>query len=120
MNDPNRRTGSCHCGAVRYEVTIDLSQPVVSCNCSLCIRSGALLGFVPAAQFTLLAGEDAQTDYQFHRKIIHHLFCTTCGVRSFARGTLPGAGDMVAVNVRCLDGIEIDKLTFRYYDGKNA
>ena len=64
----------------------DRLEPVLSCNCSICQKRGALLTFVPAAQFTLLSGEDDLTDYQFNKKIVHHLFCGHCGVGSFARG----------------------------------
>ena len=111
-------TGGCHCGKVRYQVQIDLSSPVLSCNCSMCGRSGTLLSFVPTAQFTLLSGEDALIDYQFNRHVIHHLFCKTCGIKSFARGKGKD-GDTVAVNTRCLDGVDLDALKVQKYDGKS-
>ena len=110
--------GGCHCGRVRYEVETNLA-PVMSCNCSICQKRGALLTFVPAAQFTLLSGEDDLTDYQFNKKIVHHLFCSHCGVASFARGTGPDGLEMIAVNVRCLDGVEIEGLKLTPFDGKN-
>ena len=78
--------GGCHCGKVAYEVTADLSKPVISCNCSICGRKGTLLSFVPSDDFKLLSGEDSLTSYRFNRKVIDHLFCSTCGVTSFARG----------------------------------
>lgn len=111
--------GSCHCGNVRFEVTGDMSQ-VVSCNCSICSRMGWLLAFVPDTQFKLLAGEDSLKDYQFGKKHIHHKFCTNCGIRSFGHGAAPGGGgEMMAINVRCLEGIDLDDLTVQKYDGKN-
>ena len=79
-------TGGCHCGKVRYEVKLDLTKPVISCNCSMCGRSGTLLTFVPADQFTLKSGEEDLTDYQFNKHVIHHVFCRVCGIKSFARG----------------------------------
>jgi hypothetical protein len=91
----------------------------MSCNCSICQKRGALLIFVPAAQFTLLAGEDALTDYLFNRKIIHRLFCGTCGVGSFACGQARDGSNMVAVNVRCLDDVDIETLTPTPFDGKS-
>src|ERR1700753_489673 len=76
--------GSCHCGNVRYSVDADLSGEMLTCNCSICQRTGSALAFVPAPQFKLERGDDALTDYQFGKKRIHHLFCKTCGIRSFA------------------------------------
>jgi hypothetical protein len=110
--------GGCHCGAVRYTVDIDLSKPVVQCNCSICSRSGTLLSFVPSAAFTLEKGEESLTDYQFGKKVIHHLFCKVCGVRSFARGMGP-AGPMAAVNTRCLDEVDAASLPVRQHDGRS-
>jgi hypothetical protein len=111
-------SGGCHCGKVRYEATTDLAQ-VLSCNCSICTKRGLLLTFVPQQQFKLLSGGDTLTDYQFARKTIHHLFCPDCGVQSFARGTLPDGSPMVAVNVRCLDGVDLAGLTVTPFDGKS-
>jgi hypothetical protein len=113
-------TGGCQCGKVRYEVALDLSAPVISCNCSRCGRLGSLLSFAPAADFKLMSGDGTMTDYQFNRHAIHHLFCATCGIQSFARGTPPGGGgEMVAVNVRCLDGVEPDSLEVKKVDGRS-
>ena len=120
MSEPTRHQGSCHCGAVRYEVTLDLSKPVITCNCSMCARSGTLLAFVPTDQFRLVAGEDALRDYRFHQKVISHLFCTTCGIKPFARGKDPQGNDIAAINVRCLEGVDLDALQLFKYDGKNA
>jgi hypothetical protein len=77
------------------------------------------LGFVPESRFRLLAGSDALTDYQFNKKAIHHLFCKTCGVSSFSRGEAPGGGRMVAINVRCLDGVDAAGLKPRAFDGRS-
>jgi len=113
----DKHTGGCHCGRVRYEVEADIKE-VNSCNCSLCQKRGYLLVFVPKAQFTLLSGENDQTDYQFNKKIIHHLFCSTCGVSSFGTGS--GAyADTVAINARCLDDIDLSALTVKPVDGKS-
>jgi hypothetical protein len=108
--------GSCHCGAVSYGVTADLGKTIV-CNCSICRRTGAILAFVPAADFNLISGADSLVDYQFNRNIIHHLFCRTCGVRSFSRGRGPNGAETVAINVRCLDGVDPDSLSPRKFDG---
>lgn len=110
-------SGSCHCGAVRYDVELDLSKPVITCNCSMCRRMGSMLSFVPAAQFHLRSGEAELTDYQFNKKVIHHLFCSVCGIRSFARGAMPDGTPIVAVNARCLEGVDPTTLQTQAYDG---
>jgi hypothetical protein len=109
--------GGCHCGRVRFRVTADLAS-TVTCNCSICQKTGTILTFVPASNFELLSGEDALSDYQFNRMVIHHLFCKTCGIRSFARGRKPDGGEVVAVNVRCLDDIDLGGLTPQTFDGR--
>ena len=118
MAEMAKYAGGCHCGGVRYEVETNL-EPVMSCNCSICQKRGALLTFVPEAQFTLLSGEDDLTDYQFNKKIVHHLFCSHCGVGSFARGTGPDGSAMIAINVRCLDDVDPAALSPMEFDGKS-
>ncbi len=118
MSESKTYTGGCHCGAVRYNVTTDLAS-VISCNCSICEKAGTLLSFVPASAFELIQGEDMLTDYQFNKHIIHHLFCKVCGVRSFARGAGPDGQEMVAINVRCLDDIDLSRLSSVAFDGKS-
>ena len=113
-------SGRCHCGAVRYTAEVDLTQPVVACNCSMCGRAGWLLSFIPATKFQLEAGADSLTDYQFARRHIHHTFCKVCGVRSFARGNKPDGTPTVAVNVRCLDDVDPFTLEPRRFEGRKA
>lgn len=109
-------TGSCHCGAVRFTAETEVQQ-AISCNCSLCRKRGALLHFLPAKDFTLEQGEDRLTDYQFNKRVIHHLFCSTCGILPFARGAMPDGTPMVALNLRCVDGIDPDTLKIVHVDG---
>jgi hypothetical protein len=118
MVELQTRHGGCHCGKVRYEVKTDLSK-VLACNCSICAKQGLWLTFVPATEFKLLSSDDALTDYQFAKKRVHHLFCSACGVESFGRGSKPDGTEMVAINVRCLDGIDIASLSPTPFDGKS-
>jgi hypothetical protein len=111
-------TGSCHCGAVRYKVEVDLSNPI-TCNCSYCSRRGSILAFTPVDRFELEQGEDSLTEYRFNTNRIEHLFCSTCGMESFARGTAPNGAQMVAVNVRCLEDVDPDGLTLTKVDGRS-
>ena len=111
-------TGGCHCGKIRYEVDVDLKS-VISCNCSMCAKKGTLLAFTPADQFSLLSGKENLTDYQFNQKVIHHYFCNTCGVTSFAMGAMPDGTKMAAINARCLDNVELKNLSIQEVEGKN-
>ncbi len=119
MSEPVSYRGSCHCGQVSFEVEIDLAKPAMTCNCSICSRTGTMLSFVPPDRFRLRSGEEALTDYQFGKQRIHHLFCSRCGVRSFARGAMPDGTPMVAVNVRCLEGVDLDQVPVRRFDGRS-
>ena len=110
--------GGCQCGKVRYEAAIELGE-VIACNCSRCGRIGSLLTFIPTSDFTLTSGEDDLQDFQFNKHVIHHLFCKTCGIESFARGTGPGGVEMVAINARCLDDVDIDALEINKVDGRS-
>ncbi len=118
MSEAKTYAGGCHCGKVRYEVTAALDR-VMACNCSICSKKGMLLTFVPADQFKLLSGDDALSDYLFGAKKIHHLFCSNCGVGSFGRGSAPDGRKMCAVNVRCLDDVDIAALPVDHFDGKS-
>lgn len=119
MSDAKKWSGSCHCGKVRYDVMIDASSGI-TCNCSMCQRKGAVLQFVPTSAFTLVAGEGDQTSYKFNKHVIDHLFCKTCGVTSYANGKGPDGKEMVAINLRCLEGIELGKVATEQYDGRSS
>ena len=110
--------GGCQCGKVRYEVSLDLENEVVACNCSRCGRLGWLIAFAPAQNFKLLSGEGATTEYQFNKHVIHHLFCSTCGIQSYSHGTRPDGAEVVAINARCLDGVDADSLKVKKVDGR--
>ncbi|WP_146654724.1 GFA family protein [Labilithrix luteola] len=118
MGETKTYAGGCHCGKVRYEATTDLAQ-VITCNCSHCSMRAPILTFVPPEQFKLVCGDEAELgDYQFNKKNIHHLFCQQCGVESFAWGTGP-SGKMYALNVRCLEGVDVSALSPMQVDGKS-
>lgn len=118
MAEPTMHHGGCHCGAVRYHVELDLTAKAIACNCSMCGRAGTLLLFVPAEKFTLEKGVDQLTNYQFHKHHIDHVFCKTCGIKSFARGTSPKGEKMIAVNVRCVDDVDVFTQPTQQFDGK--
>ena len=117
MAEARAYTGGCHCGAVRFRATVKLDG-AMTCNCSICSKTGTVLAFIPAGQFELTAGADALTDYQWGKKKLHHLFCKRCGIRSFVRGAMPSGEPMVALNVRCLDDVDLASIPQKAFDGK--
>jgi hypothetical protein len=111
-----KHTGGCHCGKVKYEVEMNLEN-AISCNCTVCMKRGSLLDFVPEAKFKLLSGEEELKTYQFNKKVISHMFCKTCGILPFGKAAKPDGTKMVAINLRTLDGIDLKKLKIHDYDG---
>src|SRR6185503_1691307 len=109
QSETKSHAGGCHCGKVRYEMTAEIGK-AMSCNCSICTKSGSLLAFIPASQFKLLSGQDEMIDYQFNKHVIHHMVCPDCGIKSFARAAAPDGTAMVAINMRCVDGIDLKTL----------
>lgn len=111
--------GSCHCGRVAFEVdgTID---GVMACNCSICQRKGALMWFVPRDALRLLTDDAAASTYTFNKHVIQHRFCPVCGMHPYGEGSDPKGNRMAAVNVRCLEGVELDSLPVTHYNGRDA
>jgi len=111
-------SGSCHCGKVAFEVEGSL-EGATACNCSICSRKGMLMWFVPRTSFHLLTAEDKLATYTFNKHAIKHRFSTTCGIHPFGEGTTPGGEEMVAINIRCLDNIDLDTLPINQFDGRS-
>lgn len=119
MSENKTYEGGCHCGAVRYRASgLDIDS-TITCNCSRCSKLGSILSFIPADSFALLSGEEHLKDYQFNKKVIHHLFCDICGVQSFSRGVDAKGNPVIAINVRCLDDVDADSLNPQKFDGKS-
>ena len=110
-------TGSCHCQNVRIEFDTELKE-VMACNCSICQRRGHLLAFGPESNFKLLTDTAGLTDYQWGKKNIHFFFCKVCGCAPFGRANTPN-GPSVAVNARCLENIELEKIPVVNFDGRH-
>ena len=108
--------GSCHCGAVTFEVDAPGHLDVVECNCSICAKSGFLHLIVPKSAFRLLSGEEALQTYSFNTGVAKHTFCRTCGIKPFY--TPRSNPDGVDINVRCLNQ-RPKSITITPFDGQN-
>ena len=117
---PNSKTytGGCHCGQVRFECTTDMAM-VTACNCSICTKKGLHFTFLSPQSFQLRAGDDNLREYLFNKHAIRHQLCIDCGVDVFARGKKPDGTDVVALNVACIDGIDLSKLKMTPIDGRS-
>jgi hypothetical protein len=114
--------GSCHCGAVRFEADLDLTQNAFRCNCSICRRTRFWAAVAKEGQFRLIAGEDMLTEYRFNTRKNQHFFCKVCGVRPFGIGNETPIGKMVGVNLGCLEGVteeQLSRIPVTCVDGMN-
>ncbi|MBC3880793.1 GFA family protein [Undibacterium sp. LX40W] len=108
--------GSCHCGAVQFEVEAADEVEVEDCNCSICQMSGFLHLIVPLRHFRLMQGQDHLQSYRFNTGTAEHLFCKTCGVKPFY---VPRSNpDGMDVNLRCLQ-TRPKQVTIVKFDGQN-
>ena len=110
-------TGGCHCGAVRFAAEVEPAPQLLDCCCSICRHSGFLHLIVPHAAFELLRGQEALSSYRFGTGAAEHLFCRTCGVKSFYQPR--SHPDAWSVNLRSLDDGHGLSPTIRVFDGRN-
>lgn len=110
--------GSCHCGRVTFEVEGDFEE-VMECNCSHCSRKGYLLWFVPRTQLKADSPSEELSTYRFNKHVIDHHFCPTCGCAPFGIGSAPDGTATAAINVRCLEGIDLAGIKRVSVDGRS-
>lgn len=111
--------GSCHCGKVSFEVEGEIKS-ALACNCSICQRKGSLLWFVPRTELHLLSPEEAASTYIFNKHVIKHRFCPTCGIHPYAEGVDPKGNATAAINIRCLEDIDLATIPVQHYDGRST
>lgn len=109
--------GSCHCGAVQFEVDAPGKLTVIECNCSICEMTAYLHLIVPASRFRLVSGNEHLNTYSFNTGVAKHKFCRICGIKPFY---IPRSNpDGIDVNVRCIDKNSIKEIEVRPFDGRN-
>ena len=109
---------SCHRGKVAFEVEGDLNG-AMACNCSMCSRKGSLLWFVPRDQLRLLTSDEEIGTYTFNKHVIKHRFCRTCGIHPFGEGMDPKGDRIAAINIRCLEEIDLGSIPVQHFDGRS-
>jgi hypothetical protein len=110
--------GSCHCGKIAFEAEGDLNG-AMACNCSMCSRKGSLLWFVPRESLRLLTSEADIGTYTFNKHVIKHQFCRVCGIHPYGEGVDPKGNQIAAINIRCLDGIDLESVPVQHFDGRS-
>ena len=109
--------GSCHCGKVAFEVEGEIDS-ALACNCSICRRRGSLLWFVPRDKLRLQGREEDAATYLFNRHVIRHRFCPACGIHTWGEAIHPKTGQpTAAINIRCLDSVDLGKVPVHHFDG---
>lgn len=110
--------GSCHCGRIAFEVEGAL-ESAMACNCSICQRKGALMWFVPRDKLNLLTPEADADTYLFNKHLIKHRFCAVCGIHPYGEGTDPNGNRTAAINIRCLEGVVLEQIPIKHFDGRS-
>ena len=104
MDIVGKLKGSCHCGAVEFEVQLTNGFEELSrCNCSICARRGAVVTPVPLNFLQILKGKENLSLYQFNTNTAEHYFCSTCGIYTHHR--MRSNPDMYSINIACIDGV---------------
>ena len=114
-----KHKGSCHCGKVSFEAEGEIKS-ALACNCSICQRKGSLLWFIPRGDLRLLSPEDAAGSYTFNKHAVRHRFCRACGIHPYAEAVDPKGRPMAAINLRCVEGIDLAAIPVQHYDGRSV
>lgn len=112
-----RLEGGCHCRAVRFAISVNPPLELLDCNCSICAKTGFLHLIVPHSRFELLSGQDSLVSYRFGSGTAEHLFCRSCGIKSFYQPR--SHPDAWSVHFRCLDPGHGLEPAIRAFDGQN-
>jgi hypothetical protein len=111
--------GSCHCGAVAFSFRSPEIKSGRRCNCSVCIRKGAVMSveyFRPEA-FLTLTGKDSLAVYRFGDRMVNHYFCKRCGIYPFHDAVeKPG---FLRINLGCVSELDPLALDISLINGKD-
>ncbi len=112
--------GTCHCGAVELEVTLAEGGLATArrCDCSFCMRRGAVAVTAPMGGIRIVRGEEALTLYEWGTKTAKHYFCSVCGIYTHHRRR--SNPNEYGVNAAILEGVNVRALgEIGWNDGVN-
>ena len=110
--------GSCHCGRVAFEVEGEIKS-AMSCNCSICQKKGSLMWFVPRDTLRLSTPDENASTYTFNKHVIKHRFCASCGIHPYGEGTDPKGNRIAAINIRCLEDLDLASIPVTHFEGRS-
>jgi hypothetical protein len=119
-------TGSCHCGATRFEVTRPPAE-VAECNCSICTKRGALWAYYQPEEFRLVSNPADVATYRWGDRMMDLNFCPTCGCATFNEGPSWAADGVTidferrkyGVNARLFDAFDLAAVPVRQINGRD-
>lgn len=112
--------GSCHCGAVTFELHAD-PEHLVDCNCSICRRYGALWSHADLDKIIINAASGQLRHYSWGDGEIAFNACKTCNcLTHWSPVDKTGSLDYMAVNLRMADTKAIKHLPIRRFDGADS
>jgi len=119
-SDKRKYAGGCHCGAVRFEAELDLSNGGSMCNCTVCTKIATVATISQPSDLVVLSGAEHLATYEWGAKISQRKFCKHCGVHCFAYGHLAElGGDYVSVNLNTLDDFDRGAVAIGHWDGRH-
>jgi len=95
--------GSCHCGAVRFEV--EEPEWVMDCNCSRCRLYGSLWAYYPESEVKFAGAPDTSV-YMWGDRMLEFHTCHTCGCATHFTNVDKSDNYPMAVNGRLLRGLD--------------
>jgi hypothetical protein len=119
---------SCHCRAVRFRFVSEEITQGIRCNCSICIRRGAVMSarYYKPESLEAIEGTEALTVYRFGDHDVDHAFCATCGVSPFSVvAKVPDSYEGLArpgdrrVNLGCVHDLDVLALEIAVVDGRS-
>lgn len=116
MSNLPLRQGSCHCGAVRFNVRLAGELDPHRCNCTFCAMRGGVAVTARLEDFAIVGGEDSVRTYQFNTRTAEHHFCGVCGIYTHHRRRMNP--DEVSINVACLGFSPFDFACLPVFEGQ--